>query len=208
MSSHAVPLQVFTEPLTGLVRGPQSVFKIHNHMIINVITVYNKNSCRLIYMYENLYMQNKAPEIRCAVTVQLISAFVFGATYPFLNPKFKPLAISCGRTAQFVPDPVGNPEVRFWQCRGSNDKMSEQLSMRIIARKQPCCADKTVSEAIHLKKSNHSCTQPIPKVITNSTASGCSGVMMLLNNFSGCTVMLISVFAVICMKFVRFFITC
>ena len=51
----------------------------------------------------------------CAITVQLISTFVF-ATYmvqflAFLNPKF--LAIFCGWTARSVSDMVGNPKNRF-----------------------------------------------------------------------------------------------
>ena len=58
-------------------------------------------------------------QISCAVTVQLISAFVFATciVQPFfyLNPKFQSSsqAIFCGSTARFVSDLVGNPEYRF-----------------------------------------------------------------------------------------------
>ena len=48
--------------------------------------------------------------ISCAVTTQLISAFVFAT---WLNSK--PLAIFCGYTAQFVSNLVRNPEDRFSQ---------------------------------------------------------------------------------------------
>ena len=57
------------------------------------------------------------PQISCAVTAQLISAFVFATwivqSLYFLNPNFKPLAIFCDFPARFVWDLVGNPEDRF-----------------------------------------------------------------------------------------------
>ena len=62
------------------------------------------------------YVKTK-PQISCAVTAQLISAFVFATQIVqslfFLNPKFKPLAIFCSCTVRFVSDLVGNPEYRF-----------------------------------------------------------------------------------------------
>ena len=56
-------------------------------------------------------------QISFAVTVKLISAFVFATrivhSFFFLNPKFQPLAIFCGYTGRFVWDLVGNPEDQF-----------------------------------------------------------------------------------------------
>ena len=58
-------------------------------------------------------------QISCAITAELISAFVFATQIAqslyFLN--FKPLAILCGRTARFVWDLVENPEYRFLTTR-------------------------------------------------------------------------------------------
>ena len=58
-----------------------------------------------------LHMPKTKAQISCAVTAQLISAFVF-VTYIlyflyFLNQKFQPLAIFCGSSARFVSDLVG-----------------------------------------------------------------------------------------------------
>ena len=60
-------------------------------------------------------------QIGCAVTAQLISAFVFATRIVtslfFLNPKFQACShlrpIFCGFKAQLVLDLVGNPEDRF-----------------------------------------------------------------------------------------------
>ena len=57
-------------------------------------------------------------QISFAVTAKLISAFFFFVTYIvqslyFHLRNFKPLAILCGCTAQFMSDLVGNPEDRF-----------------------------------------------------------------------------------------------
>ena len=58
------------------------------------------------------YAKTKA-QISCAVTAQLISAFVFATKIVqplyFLNT----LATFCGCSARFVSDLVGNPEDRF-----------------------------------------------------------------------------------------------
>ena len=55
-------------------------------------------------------------QISCAVTEQLIIAFVFAVrvvqSLYYFNPKFKPLAIFCGCIARFVSDLVGNSEDR------------------------------------------------------------------------------------------------
>ena len=64
------------------------------------------------------YVKTKA-QVSCAVTAQLISAFVFAKrivqSLYFLNfiHNFKPLAILSGCTAWFVSDLVGNPEDWF-----------------------------------------------------------------------------------------------
>ena len=61
-------------------------------------------------------------QISCAVTEQLINAFVFAIQIVqltslvkkyYLNRNVKPLAIFCGCIAQLVSDLVGNPEDRF-----------------------------------------------------------------------------------------------
>ena len=56
-------------------------------------------------------------ENKDADTAKLISVFVFATqivqSLYFLNTNFKPLAIFCGCTAQFVSELVGNPEDRF-----------------------------------------------------------------------------------------------
>ena len=64
-----------------------------------------------------LLMRKTKTQISCAVTAQLISAFVFAIR--IINPStnyfrnFQPLAIFCGCTDRFVSDLVGNPEDRF-----------------------------------------------------------------------------------------------
>ena len=72
---------------------------------------------KLAFEYAKTKQQISCAVISCAVTAQLISAFVFAAQIVqslfFLNPKFKPLAIFCGCTAWFVSDLVRNPENRF-----------------------------------------------------------------------------------------------
>ena len=52
------------------------------------------------------YVKTKA-QIRCAVTLQMVSAFVFPIR------KFMPLAIFCGCTAELVSDLVKKNEDRF-----------------------------------------------------------------------------------------------
>ena len=56
-------------------------------------------------------------ENKDAVTAKLISVFVFATriVHPSSSyiQNFKPLAILCGCTAQFVSDLVGNPEDQF-----------------------------------------------------------------------------------------------
>ena len=60
-------------------------------------------------------------QISCAVTAQLISAFVFATrivlSLYFLNPNFKPLAISSGYKAWFVSDMVRIHIVGFLTLR-------------------------------------------------------------------------------------------
>ena len=68
----------------------------------------------LLFAYAKTYAQ-----ISCAVTAQMISAFIFATLDSAISllsksdPKFKPLAIFCGCTDWFVSDLVGNPEHRF-----------------------------------------------------------------------------------------------
>ena len=61
-------------------------------------------------------MKKKAP-IRCAVTLQLISAFVFAPWIIqflyLLNPKFQASAFICDCKARSVSDLVVNPEDKF-----------------------------------------------------------------------------------------------
>ena len=58
------------------------------------------------------YAKTKA-HISCAVTAQLISAFVFGTQIVQSLYFLKPLANFCGCTARFVSDLVENPEYNF-----------------------------------------------------------------------------------------------
>ena len=65
-----------------------------------------------------LYAKTKA-QISCAVTAQLISAFVLATQIVrclyFLSRNFNPLISSSGCAAQFVSDLIRNPEDRFSQ---------------------------------------------------------------------------------------------
>ena len=76
------------------------------------ITKHNLSRVVRIFAYAKTKTQ-----ISFAVTAKLISAFVFATQLvqflSFLNTKFKPLAIFCGRTAWFKSDRVGNLEDRF-----------------------------------------------------------------------------------------------
>ena len=62
------------------------------------------------------YAKTKA-QISCAVTAQLISAFVFAKqtynSFPNNVQNFNILAFFCGYIGRFESDPVGNPEDQF-----------------------------------------------------------------------------------------------
>ena len=62
------------------------------------------------------YVKTK-PQISCAVTAKLISAFVFATQIVqflyFLNPNFQPPAIFCACAARFVSNLFGNHIVGF-----------------------------------------------------------------------------------------------
>ena len=62
-------------------------------------------------------MAKTKAQISCAVTAQLISAFVFAAGIVkfifYLYPNFKLLACFCDRTGRFVSDMVGAPNCGF-----------------------------------------------------------------------------------------------
>ena len=62
--------------------------------------------------------ENKAAGQSCAVTMQMISAFVYATkmvqSLYFLNWKIETLTIFCGCTARFVSDHLGNLEDRLY----------------------------------------------------------------------------------------------
>ena len=58
------------------------------------------------------YAKTKA-QIKCAVTAQLISAFVMATLYSAIPLLSKSNIILCGYTARLLSDLVGNPVDRF-----------------------------------------------------------------------------------------------
>ena len=76
------------------------------------------------------YAKTKA-QISCAVTTQLISAFVFATQIVlflfFINPKFpKPLSFFFDSTGQFVWDLVGKPQIGFRTLRLKSGYLDNQ----------------------------------------------------------------------------------
>ena len=87
-----------------------------NSSFPEVGTIYRKYMSLVMRKPFFVYAKTRT-QISCAVTAQLISAFVFASwieqSLYFLNRNFTPLAILCGCTARLVSDLVGKPEVRF-----------------------------------------------------------------------------------------------